>query len=290
MKNTKIGLLMIAGVILIGIGSYSYFGNSKDLIVLKDDEKIITFELGNEISTNLMDYLDVTHLSTEQLADIQEFALVTVHPNQDNESGYQPVGKYLIEIDYKDDEETVDVEVVDTTEPLIVGDDKLTIEHGCNLETYDFDAHYTATDYSKVSWNYDYSAIDTDKAGDYQMTVKASDEYDNSSSKRVKVVVETQAEEINEAVSVTKAITDNSQSSTDTNTSKERATTEPESPSPNELQNDQESSDERSQRKDSVETNDSSEIELKKTDEGDLDIGGYWESFDIVGGWPDEWE
>ncbi len=289
MKSKKVGLLMMVGVVLIGIGSYSYFGESKDLIVLKDDEKIKTVELGNEISTNLMDYLDVTQLSTEQLADIQEFALVTVHPSKDNESGYQPVGKYMIQIDYGDDEETVDVEVVDTTKPLIVGEDKLTIKHGCNLETYDFDAHYSAIDYSKVSWNYDYSVIDTDKAGDYQMTVKASDEYDNSSSKTVKVVVEPQAEK-DGTVSVTKAITDNSQSSTDANTSKEKATTEPESPSPAEPQNDRGISDEPSQSNDSLETNDSSEIELKKTDEGNLDIGGYWESFDIVGGWPDEWE
>lgn len=289
MKKKHVCILAGSGIIIIGIGTYLYLDNPEDLLIIKDEAASQIVELGNEISTNPLDYLDTINLSDQQIEDIKENAVLAITPESGEMDEYKKVGIYDVNITYRSEEETVQVEIQDTTKPTINGEDDLTFEYGCNLDEYDFAAKYNVDDCSEVSVNYDYSGVDTDKAGEYQIVIEAKDTYDNSTTKLVKAEVESKVEEVVEEVPAVSPKSDASTSSQSQQLPSDDSTADNETTTTKDNQTDQGSSEEPSQSSESDDSQNSSDIEFKKTGEGDLDIGGTWESYDIVGELPEEW-
>ena len=129
-KRKKIITGSVAGLLLVaGIGTaYAVTRTSNTLVLTKDQ---IDAELGQIVSTDVADYLNYNKIDSKTAEKIikdakstNNFKYVTVENKDENgnvvskeEKDYPSVGKYNINFSYKDEKETVEVTVEDTTKP-----------------------------------------------------------------------------------------------------------------------------------------------------------------------------
>lgn len=222
LNTKKIIAGVTAGVLILGgIGSYALsIGNERDLILTKNH---IDAELGQIVSTDVVDYLNYQKVSTEKAGYIvknakstNNFKYATVETKDENanvvskeEKDYPRVGEYEINFSYKEEKETVKVTVKDTTKPEITAPDVIDIIQYTDLSTFNFAQLLQVTDYSDVKdWQIDTSKVDVNTIGTYELKISISDVEKNKATKKMKInVVEAPAVAEGE-VAVTEIITD----------------------------------------------------------------------------------
>ena len=109
-----------------------------------------------------------------------------------NEEGkeYPSVGKYEIKETYKKQEVTQKVEVKDTTKPELTVPENIEILQGTDLSTFDFKSLLNATDLSELKdYEIDYSKVDANTVGEYELNVSIQDKYENKTDAKVKATV-----------------------------------------------------------------------------------------------------
>ena len=219
-KQKQIVAGCLAGVLVIGCAGAVILNNngSKNLVLTSNE---VDAELGQEVSTNVADYLDANKVDNldKIIKDTKEkdnLKYVTVTNKDENgnvvskeEKDYPKVGNYEINFTYGKEKATVKVTVKDTTKPEIKAPESIDIIQYTDLSTFNFSELLEATDYSDVmDWKIDTSKVDVNTIGNYDLKVSIQDKYRNKASKKLKVnVVEAPTVDDGE-VAVTEVITD----------------------------------------------------------------------------------
>lgn len=220
-KKKKIITGACAGILILGgIGIYALSGNNGDLILTKNK---ITAELGQTVSTDVADYLNYNKVDSKKAGKIikdtkskNDFKYVTVENKDENgnvvskeEKDYPSVGKYKINFSYKDEKETVEVTVEDTTKPVITAPDSIDVIQYTDLATFNFAELLQVTDYSDVNdWQIDTSKVDVNTLGTYDLKISISDVEKNKAEKEMKFNVVEAPIVAEGEVAVTEIVTD----------------------------------------------------------------------------------
>ncbi|MBU9878123.1 hypothetical protein [Thomasclavelia ramosa] len=220
-KRKKIIAGSVAGLLLVaGVGAYSLTRTSDTLVLTKNQ---IDAELGQVVSTDVADYLNYNKIDSKTAEKIikdakstNNFKYVTVENKDENgnviskeQKEYPEVGKYKINFSYKDEKETVEVTVEDTTKPVITTPDSIDVIQYTDLATFNFAELLQVTDYSDVNdWQIDTSKVDVNTLGTYDLKISISDVEKNKAEKEMKINVVEAPIVAEGEVAVTEIVTD----------------------------------------------------------------------------------
>lgn len=206
----KVVLIIICLIVVFLVGLLLFVMNKEtNTIILKSD--VFTYELGEEISADVSDYLkdaDSTKNINEYKIVTEDFEIVDKKLVINNEEGVQ-VGDYTINIVYKKLSEKVIIKVIDSTSPeFTVFKENIEIEQ--TIEDVDLIKYFEATDLTetKITIEGDY---DLNKEGEYEINVIATDLSGNKTNKKSTIKV-SKKEEVKETT-VSKSETSNNTSS-----------------------------------------------------------------------------
>lgn len=194
-RRRFIVFLLLMTVIVACTGIY-LIKHPKQLLFVKDDT--FTIELGNSVSIKPQDYLDKNktdedaykncQLSSPILKNQDEYIITDDKKIVNKDKNYLNVGEYKFKITYLSQNQTITVNVVDTTKPVFEIFTK-TIEVEAETKEIKWSDYYQATDLTDVKIDVDDSNVDLNKAGTYKIKVKATDENNNSVTKNAEVTV-----------------------------------------------------------------------------------------------------
>ena len=291
-RKVKVAVAIIA-MAAVGIGTYSLNVGNKDYLVIPEQEVVKAVEYGNPISTDVLAYIDQAGLSEKRLADIVDNSVVDM--NVPAEKEYPDVGEYTVTINYEDEQENVLINVVDTTKPSVkVGE--ITLDFGTDVAKFDFNKYVTVDDLSKTTTTFDYSGINTSKAGKYTLKVSVKDTSDNettgeySVTVKEKVVAQAAESSTNSSASSSSGTSGTTKKSTTSSSSSSSSSITKESTTPSSGS----SSSSSSQSSDNSTTDESNSSNTliydgKKIAEGEIGDGGTWEEYEDFS-WPDSWD
>lgn len=158
----------------------------KNILVLQDKEFIT--EYGQEISSELEDYLDLSSVSEKD----QEQMTLTVNVKEEDhvtkdDGTYIKTGTYEASITYKNKFIAFNIIVKDTVAPVLTGLDQIELASGTELNYSDY---YSASDLNELEEiQYDTSNIDINNEGTYLLKISVKDIAGNEAQKEVPVTV-----------------------------------------------------------------------------------------------------
>ena len=177
-KGILLGVVIIILVILVGV---LYINKDKTLQLNKETVKI---EYGKTYNPNLKDIV-----KSYDDFNSKDLKLESTIKNEEGKE-YPSVGKYEIKVTYKKQEVTQKVEVKDTTKPELTVPENIEILQGTDLSTFDFKSLLNATDLSELKdYEIDYSKVDANTVGEYEVNVSIQDKYENKTDAKVNEVV-----------------------------------------------------------------------------------------------------
>lgn len=177
-KGILIGILVLILLIFVGV---LYMNKDKTLQLNKETVEI---EYGKTYNPNLKDV--VKNYDDFNGKDLK---LESTIKNEDGKE-YPSVGKYEVKVTYKKQEITQKVEVKDTTKPELTVPENIEILQGTDLSTFDFKSLLNATDLSELKdYEIDYSKVDANTVGEYEVNVSIQDKYENKTDTKVKATV-----------------------------------------------------------------------------------------------------
>ena len=231
----RVVLIIISLIVVFLVGLLFIMHKETNTIILKSD--VFTYELGEEISADVSDYLkdaDSTKNINEYKIVTDDFDIVdkTLVINKDVEK----VGNYNINIVYKKLSKKVIIKIVDTTSPeFTTFEENIKIEQ--TSEEVDLINNFKATDLSEVKITIE-GEYDLNKEGNYEINVIATDLSGNKSEKK-SIITVYKKEVIKETPVIKQESNSNNPSkeeetkpSTNNNTSDNTASPQPETPSP----------------------------------------------------------
>ncbi len=182
----KVVLISICLIVVFLVGLLLLINKETNTIILKSD--IFTYELGEEISADVSDYLK----DADSTKNINEYKIVTddfeivdkmLVINKDGEK----VGDYNINIVYKKISKKVIIKVVDTTSPeFTTFAENIKIEQ--TSEEVDLTKNFETSDLSEVKITLE-GEYDLTKEGNYEINVIATDSSGNKSEKKSTITV-----------------------------------------------------------------------------------------------------
>lgn len=161
----------------------------KKKLVLKFHE--INVELGHTVSIKAKDYVDSKRVKERIIKNIKESDNLK-YESVVNEKGksFPQVGCYTIDFLYKEEKESIRINVKDTTEPKIIFLKEIEIKKGSDLNDLDLNMYLKVRDYSPLNkWQVDFTKVDINKEGIYDLKVSISDKYQNRAKKTLKIKV-----------------------------------------------------------------------------------------------------
>lgn len=177
-KGILLGVVIIILVILVGV---LYINKDKTLQLNKETVKI---EYGKTYNPNLKDIV-----KSYDDFNSKDLKLESTIKNEEGKE-YPSVGKYEVKVTYKKQEVTQKVEVKDTTKPELTVPENIEILQGTDLSTFDFKSLLNATDLSELKdYEIDYSKVDANTVGEYEVNVSIQDKYENKTDAKVKATV-----------------------------------------------------------------------------------------------------
>lgn len=177
-KGILFGILAIILMIFVGV---LYINKDKTLQLNKETVEI---EYGKTYNPNLKDIV-----KSYDDFNSKDLKLESTIKNEDGKE-YPSVGKYEVKVTYKRQEVTQKVEVKDTTKPELTVPESIEILQGTDLSTFDFKSLLNATDLSELKdYEIDYSKVDANTVGEYEVNVSIQDKYENKTDAKVKATV-----------------------------------------------------------------------------------------------------
>ena len=182
----KVVLISICLIVVFLVGLLLLINKETNTIILKSD--IFTYELGEEISADVSDYLK----DADSTKNINGYKIITddfkVVDNKLVINKEKPeVGEYALSIVYKKLSKNVIIKVVDTTSPeFTTFEEKIRIEE--SSEEVDLTNYFDATDLAEVKITVE-GDYDLTKAGDYVVDVIATDSSKNKTEKKSTITV-----------------------------------------------------------------------------------------------------
>lgn len=178
-KGILLGILAI--ILIIFVMSYLYINKDKTLQLNKETVEI---EYGKTYNPNLKDIV-----KSYDDFNSKDLKLESTIKNEDGKE-YPSVGKYEVKVTYKKQEVTQKVEVKDTTKPELTVPESIEILQGTDLSTFDFKSLLNTTDLSELKdYEIDYSKVDANTVGEYEVNVSIQDKYENKTDAKVKATV-----------------------------------------------------------------------------------------------------
>lgn len=184
-KYKKMIILSIISIIIILILLFIF--NNNLCIVLKN--KSISLEYGENISTNINDYIDTKKTNEDVLSNVK---MNTSKIKMEKNMGYPAIGEYDIIFKYKDNEEILHLKVIDTTKPVFkdfIEEVEFTRDCKPSAEAEEFSKMFSAEDLDSTTISVDDSKVNYFKEGEYTATVKAIDGSKNEVSQDIKVKI-----------------------------------------------------------------------------------------------------
>ena len=177
-KGILLGVLIITLIILLSV---IFIKNDKTLQLNKETVEV---EYGKTYNPSLKEIVkDYGDFNSKDLK------LESTIKNEDGKE-YPSVGKYEVKVTYKKQEVTQKVEVKDTTKPELTVPENIEILQGTDLSTFDFKSLLNATDLSELKdYEIDYSKVDANTVGEYEVNVSIQDKYENKTDAKVKATV-----------------------------------------------------------------------------------------------------
>ena len=177
-KGILLGVVIIILVISVGV---LYINNDKTLQLNKETVEV---EYGKTYNPSLKEIVkDYGDFNSKDLK------LESTIKNEEGKE-YPSVGKYEVKVTYKKQEVTQKVEVKDTTKPELTVPENIEILQGTDLSTFDFKSLLNATDLSELKdYEIDYSKVDANTVGEYEVNVSIQDKYENKTDAKVKATV-----------------------------------------------------------------------------------------------------
>lgn len=177
-KGILLGILVIILIIFVGV---FYINKDKTLQLNKETVEV---EYGKTYNPSLKEIVkDYGDFNSKDLK------LESTIKNEEGKE-YPSVGKYEVKVTYKKQEVTQKVEVKDTTKPELTVPENIEILQGTDLSTFDFKSLLNATDLSELKdYEIDYSKVDANTVGEYEVNVSIQDKYENKTDAKVKATV-----------------------------------------------------------------------------------------------------
>lgn len=206
-KNKKIAAGVVVALIIAAIGTGTYFILSSNDPEFKLKNKSVTVEYGEKISTDFNDLVDTEGLSKDVIAEWKKETKITSDIKNEvveikdeagnatatEEKDYPAVGKYTVNVAYKEDKYKQNVEVKDTVAPAVLlkdGAEYIQINIGTDLNTFDFTSMIVVEDLSEITnTNIDFSQVNSGAVGNYPIAVTAEDKYGNTDTTNVYAIV-----------------------------------------------------------------------------------------------------
>ena len=182
----RVVIIVISLIVVFLVGLLFIMHKESNTIILKND--VFTYELGEEISADVSDYLK----DADSTKNINEYKIITddfkVVDNKLVINKEKPeVGEYALSIVYKKLSKNVIIKVVDTTSPeFTTFEEKIRIEE--SSEEVDLTNYFDATDLAEVKITVE-GDYDLTKAGDYVVDVIATDSSKNKTEKKSTITV-----------------------------------------------------------------------------------------------------
>lgn len=177
-KGFLLGILVIIIIIFVGV---LYINKDKTLQLNKETVEV---EYGKTYNPNLKDIV-----KSYDDFNGKDLKLESTIKNEEGKE-YPSVGKYEVKVTYKKQEVTQKVEVKDTTKPELTVPENIEILQGTDLSTFDFKSLLNATDLSELKdYEIDYSKVDANTVGEYEVNVSIQDKYENKTDAKVKATV-----------------------------------------------------------------------------------------------------
>lgn len=172
--TVALGVSFIGGIVFIN----KTISETSPILSLKEDEFVV--EYGTAVSTSAFDYVNVNQEKAKLQGNPLKDAKLELDVNMENHEAYPAVGTYQGKITYEDDNEErileFIVKVEDTTKPEI----KQYVDLECYVgDKINLKEAFGARDLSDIALEIDDSKVNYNKAGEYDVIVKATDENQN---------------------------------------------------------------------------------------------------------------
>ena len=177
-------LILLLVVIIFSVIYLIYIEKRDSKISLK--KEYISVEYGNTYNPNIDDLIDLSKYSFINKNNIR----IESNIQNENEKDYPAVGKYEINVYYKEMCLKQKIEVIDTINPELSVKESIEIPFNTNLESYDFKECINATDLSQMKdYIFDFSNVNSGVSGEYTAKVSVEDIYGNKNEKNFKVII-----------------------------------------------------------------------------------------------------
>lgn len=185
-KNRKIKFIIILLVLIIAstIGLFVWFRNNEKVELLQNT---FQFEYGDIVKLEGKDVLN-----TKKESIINSFQMDYSGLEIEKDKNYPKVGSYDLQINYKlygrVKVENVKIIVKDTIKPNFTKlPEKIEVNQGFNPD--DLSSYFTAEDLSPFEIKIDTKELNSNQSGEYEVTVTATDKYNNENVKNIKIIV-----------------------------------------------------------------------------------------------------
>ena len=179
-KNTKIyiGAGTASCIVLIALAIYFSMPSLK--------QTSYTMEYGKSININTKELFNSSFIEPSNIRI--DTSKIKNEPDKD----YPAVGTYKVALSYHaliDHSKSLTIKVKDTTKPKITASSD-PIDVALNDSSYDFSKHFTVEDLSECTLSFDTQEVDFTTPGSYIGKIKATDKYNNSTSKEFNIVIQ----------------------------------------------------------------------------------------------------
>jgi hypothetical protein len=184
LKKRKL-IVMVSVIIIVVAGIATYVLTRKPKEILKV-VKQIDVEYGQEIPTEVSEYVDTKGLSTKEKKELLRNAKVEVDFDKAENATYPKIGEYKAVITYKEESKTTKVVVKDTTAPIFGEIESIEFVQGSDI---DYSQYIQAEDLQAITYEFKDETVNKEVVGEYVMKVLAKDASNNVAEKEITVKV-----------------------------------------------------------------------------------------------------
>lgn len=179
----KASLFLLIAILLLGCQKQ----DKEEPLILKE----VKIEYGEEVSYNILDYLDRDALNKEKQDDIIKNAKISISDLEfEDKKVYPKINTYEVLVEYLKETYKTQLIVVDTVAPVFNDVKKIELDQG--NQDYDFSKNIKASDLQTITYDFQKDKINFKKAGSYIMKALAKDASGNETSKDITVIIKEQ--------------------------------------------------------------------------------------------------
>lgn len=175
MRSKKKIFIFVFLCFVMCLGMGAYYLNPE----LKIKESKVVIEYGQDISLDVLDYLNLNDVKKEDYAKLKKEITLESQIDYIEEKNYPRVGTYELNFTYRLAKAKVVVEVKDTTAPTLLQPERIEILQNNKIDPNQMLECFMSQDLSENHIEIDVSSYNPQKVGQQNIQVSAIDEYQN---------------------------------------------------------------------------------------------------------------